>query len=112
MEWCIHSNFKMIRKFLFDWLCKDYIKEEVEQCFRENMIERYWSQKQNETAKRIAELRKKYLSPQSRQAADETEAEVLSGSNIRREDTESRVQSKTDAQAMKDKLRGLNNGKT
>ena len=92
-------------KYWFELLFKNYIDELVDQRFKENMIERYWVQKQNETARRLARARERYKvdKPASAEELYEDHA-VLSSADIRWEDAKSRVQTKTSASSLKDKL--------
>lgn len=98
----------MIKQFLFDWLLKDYIEGEIDRRFKENMIERYWTQKHNETAKRIAELRKAYLPPQPSHKEDISE-QVQPSSDLRRQNSQSKLPIKankkmSDSELFKQKL--------
>jgi len=47
-------------KTLFEMFFKNYIDEQIDKRFTENMIERYWSQKQNETARRLQKARERH----------------------------------------------------
>ncbi len=47
-------------KYWFELLFKNYIDEIVDQRFKENMVERYWVQKQNETERRLARARDRH----------------------------------------------------
>lgn len=98
----------MIKQFLFDWLLKDYIEGEIDRRFKENMIERYWTQKHNETARRIAELRKAYLPSQPLHKEDISK-QVQSSSNLRRQNSQSRLpheagQEISNSELLKEKL--------
>lgn len=48
----------MIKRFLFDWLCKEYIEQEIEERFREQTIERHFQAKARELRRRTDEFRK------------------------------------------------------
>ena len=99
-------------KYWFELLFKNYIDELVDQRFKENMIERYWVQKQNETARRLARARERHKvdSPTTNERQPQ-EHKVLSGIDIRWEDTKSRVSPKTTSSSLKDKLKTLSKGK-
>lgn len=99
----------MIRT-LFEMFFKNYIDEQIDKRFTENMIERYWAQKQNETARRIQKARDrlKIDYPPSHEAeTDTSEPKVLSSGDLRRDNTKSRVQTKTTTSSLKDKLKGI-----
>tara|TARA_B110000977_G_scaffold76553_1_gene103316 strand:+ start:10908 stop:11081 length:174 start_codon:yes stop_codon:yes gene_type:complete len=48
----------MIKRFLFDWLCKEYIEQEIEERFREQTIGRHFQAKARELRRRTDEFRK------------------------------------------------------
>lgn len=79
----------MIRT-LFEIFFKDYINEQIDQRFKENMIERFWEHKNNETARRIEELRKSIntASKESMVGEDTTQADVQPSIDVRRNNAE------------------------
>ena len=99
-------------KYWFELLFKNYIDELVDQRFKENMIERYWVQKQNETARRLARARERHKvdKPASTEELYE-DHKILSSTDVRWEDAKSKVQTKTSAVSLKNKLKGLQNVK-
>ena len=99
-------------KYWFELLFKNYIDELVDQRFKENMIERYWVQKQNETARRLARARERHKVDKPASAEELYEDhKILSSTDVRWEDAKSKVQTKTSAFSLKDKLKGLHNVK-
>lgn len=99
----------MIRT-LFEMFFKNYIDEQIDKRFMENMIERYWAQKQNETARRLQKARDRHKIdyPSSCEKDHTTEPKVLSNTDIRWDDAKSRVQTKTTTSSLKNKLKGIN----
>ena len=100
----------MIRT-LFEMFFKDYIDEQIDKRFTENMIERYWAQKQNETARRLQQARDRHkidYPPSHEAEADTSEPKVLSSGDLRWDDAKSRVQTKTTTSSLKDKLKRIN----
>lgn len=96
-------------KYWFELFFKAYIDELVDQRFKENMIERYWEQKRNETARRLQRARERHKvdSPESYEKSPKKDHAVLSSADIRWEDAKSRVQTKTSASSLKDKLKRI-----
>jgi hypothetical protein len=100
-------------KYWFELFFKNYIDELVDQRFKENMIERYWEQKRNETARRLQKARERHKvdSPESYEKPAEKDHVVLSSADVRWEDAKSKVQAKTTSSSLKDKLKRLDNAK-
>ena len=99
-------------KYWFELFFKNYIDELVDQRFKENMIERYWEQKQNETARRLARARELHKVDKTASTKELYEDhKILSGTDVRWEDAKSKVQTKTSALSLKDKLKTLSRGK-
>ena len=97
-------------KTLFEMFFKNYIDEQIDKRFTENMIERYWAQKQNETARRLQKARDRHkidYPPQHEAESDTPEPKVLSSGDLRWDDAKSRVQTKTTTSSLKDKLKGI-----
>jgi hypothetical protein len=100
----------MIRT-LFEMFFKNYIDEQIDKRFTENMIERYWAQRQNETSRRLQQAREQHnINNYAPEGSTEVQAEtkILSSSELRWDDAKSRVQTKTTASSLKDKLKGIN----
>jgi len=100
----------MIRT-LFEMFFKNYIDEQIDKRFTENMIERYWAQRQNETSRRLQQARDRYkinYPPSHEAEQDMSEPKVLSSGDLRWDDAKSRVQTKTTTSSLKDKLKGIN----
>tara|TARA_R110000796_G_scaffold187950_2_gene304862 strand:- start:4058 stop:4375 length:318 start_codon:yes stop_codon:yes gene_type:complete len=87
-------------EWLFEWLFKPYIDKLVDQRIKENMFERYWQQKNEETRQRINRLRRS-LDPSTQDAQAETSEELLSSSGIQKGREEPRVQVTSDKATIK-----------
>lgn len=100
----------MIRT-LFEMFFKNYIDEQIDKRFTENMIERYWAQRQNETSRRLQQAREQHkinnYAPE-RSVEVQAETKILSSSELRWDDAKSRVQTKTTTSSLKDKIKGIN----
>ena len=94
-------------KYWFELLFKNYIDELVDQRFKENMIERYWVQKQNETARRLAKARERHAINKSTSKEDH---KVLKNHGVFPPETFDAA-SGISGSSLKDKLKGLNNVK-
>ncbi len=100
----------MIKRFLFDWLCKEYIEEEVDRRFKENMVERYFATRIRELSERTKELRKK-VGAKTAYDSDigSQEGKILLSSKLRRDNSKSELQTKKagSADALKAKLNSM-----
>ena len=90
---------------MIDWLCnkifKTYIDELVDQRFRENVIERYFTARSEQLRKRTAVLRKTF--DNSTQAnTSTTKTKIQLDSTVRRGNTQSGIQTAT-AQLIRNK---------
>lgn len=100
----------MIKRFLFDWLCKEYIENEVDQRFKENMVERYFASRIKELSGRAEELRKRVSVKTSRDSdiASQEDKILLSG-KLRRDNNKPGILAKKtgSADALKAKLSSM-----
>jgi hypothetical protein len=89
-------------EWLFEWLFKPYIDKLVDRRIKENMFERYWQQKNEETRQRIEKLRRNLnSSTPSPPSKNPSEAESLSGGYVYSRQNKPEVQTSSDQAAMR-----------
>jgi len=87
-------------EWLFEWLFKPYIDKLVDRRIKENMFERYWQQKNEETRQRIERLRRN-LNSSTQRVSKETSEELLPSSGIQKRGAEPQVQVTPDQATIK-----------
>ena len=87
-------------EWLFEWLFKPYIDKLVDRRIKENMFERYWQQKNEETRQRIERLRRNF-NLQTQGVSEKASKELLPSSELRRNNTQPQVQVTPDQATIK-----------